>query len=55
MKIDATIQTLAKIRQSVDTWAPQAIASPDALIADLNDIYVASAENRDFDQLFEYL
>ena len=54
MEIDDTIQTLAKVRQSIDTWIPQATTRPDALIADLNDRYVASTENRDFDELFEY-
>ena len=54
MEIDDTIQTLAKIRQAIDTWVPQRTARPDALIADLNDLYVASTENRDFDELFEF-
>lgn len=54
MKIDGTIQTLAKVRQSIDTWVPQRTARPDALIADLNNLYVGSTENRDFDGLFEY-
>jgi hypothetical protein len=54
MEIDDTIQTLVKIRQSIDSRVPQTTTRPDALIADLNDLYVASAENRDFDELFEY-
>jgi hypothetical protein len=54
MEIDDTIQTLAKIRQAIDTWVPQRTTRPDALIADLNDLYVASTENRDFDELFEF-
>ena len=54
MKIDDTIQTLAGIRQAIDKWVPQTTTRPDALIADLNDLYVASTENRDFDGLFEY-
>lgn len=54
MRIDDTIQTLIKVRQSIDTWAPQRTTRPDALIADLNDLYVGSTENRDFDELFEY-
>jgi hypothetical protein len=53
MEIDNTIQTLARVRQSVDKWVPQTTTRPDALIAHLNDLYVASAENRDFDGLFE--
>jgi hypothetical protein len=54
MEIDDTIQTLAKVRQSIDTWVPQTTTRPDAFIADLNDLYVGSTENRDFDELFEY-
>ncbi len=54
MEIDDTIQTLAKTRQAIDTWVPQRTTRPDALIADLNDLYVASTENRDFDELFEF-
>lgn len=54
MEIDNTIQTLVRIRQFVDTWVPRRTTRPDALIADLNDLYVTSTENRDFDELFEY-
>jgi hypothetical protein len=54
MEIDDTIQTLARIRQCLETRVPQTTTRPDALIADLNDLYVASTENRDFDELFEY-
>ena len=54
MEIDDTIQTLVKIRRSIDKWALQTTSRPDALIADLNDLYVGSTENRDFDELFEY-
>ena len=54
MRIDDTIQTLVKVRQSIGTWVPQRTTRPDALIADLNDLYVGSTENRDFDELFEY-
>ncbi|OHB62116.1 MAG: hypothetical protein A2Y76_04660 [Planctomycetes bacterium RBG_13_60_9] len=54
MEIDDTIQTLARIRQAIDKWVPRTATRPDALIADLNDLYVASTENRDFDELFEY-
>jgi hypothetical protein len=54
MEIDDTIQTLAQIRQSLDARVPQTITRPDALIADLNDLYVASTENRDFEELFQY-
>ena len=54
MRIDDTIQTLVKVRQSIDTWVPQRTTRPDALIADVNDLYVGSTENRDLDELFEY-
>jgi len=54
MRIDDTIQTLVRVRQSIDTWVPQTGTRPDALIADLNDLYVGSTENREFDELFEY-
>jgi len=54
MEIDETIQTLAKVRQSIDTWVPQRTTRPDALIADLNDLYVASNKNLGMDELFEY-
>jgi len=54
MEIDDTIQTLVKIRQSTDRWAPQRTTSPDALIAGLNNLYVECAENRSLDELFEY-
>ena len=54
MEIDDTIQTLTKIRQSLDTRIPPTTTRPDALIAGLNDLYVASTENRDFEELFEY-
>lgn len=39
MEIDDTIQALTKIRQSIDTWVPQTSTRPDALLADLNDLY----------------
>ena len=54
MEIDDTIQMLAKIRQSIDKWAPRETTRPDALIGDLNDLYVASSKNRSMDELFEY-
>jgi len=54
MEIENTIQSLVKVRQSIDTWVPRRTTRPDALIADLNDLYIASTENRDFDELFEY-
>lgn len=54
MEIEDTIQTLVKVRQSIDKWVPQRTTHPDALIADLNDLYVASTQNRSLNELFEY-
>ena len=54
MEIDDTIQTLTKIRQSIDKWIPHRRTCPDALIADLNDLYFESTMNRDMEDLFEY-
>jgi hypothetical protein len=33
MSIDDTIQTLVKVRQSIDPWVPERTTRPDALIA----------------------
>jgi hypothetical protein len=52
VEIDDTIQVLVRMRESVDKWAPRTTTRPDALIADLNDLYVSATENRDFDELF---
>jgi hypothetical protein len=54
MDIDDTIRALGRIRQSIDRWAPREAVRPDVLIADLNDLYVGSTENRDFNELFVY-
>lgn len=54
MNMDDTIQALRTIRQSIDTWVPRRTTRPDALIADLNELYVESIKNRDMDDLFEY-
>jgi hypothetical protein len=54
MEIDNTIEALVQVRQSIDAWVPKRTTRPDALIADLNDLYMASTKNRDFDELFEY-
>jgi hypothetical protein len=54
MEISDTIQMLTKICQSIDTWAPRKTTRPDALIADLNDLYVASSKNGSMEELFEY-
>ena len=53
-EVDDTIQMLCGIRQSIDRWVPQTTTRPDALIAHLNDLYAASTENRDFDELLEW-
>jgi len=53
MEIENTIQTLTRIRQSIDTWVPKQTTSPDALIEYLNDLYITAAEDSDFDDLFE--
>ena len=53
-EIDNTIEALVQVRQSIDAWVPKRTTRPDALIADLNDLYMASTKNRDFDELFEY-
>jgi hypothetical protein len=54
MEIEDTIQTLVKIRQAIDKWVPRTTTRPDALIADLNDLYVESTQNRGLDELFEH-
>jgi hypothetical protein len=53
MGIDDTIQVLVKVRAGIDKSGPQTTERPDALIAGLNDLYIASTGNRDFDELFE--
>ncbi len=54
MEIDDTIQTLTQVSQLIDRWVVRTTTRPDALIADLNDLYIASVKNRSFDELFEY-
>ncbi len=54
MEIDDTIQALVRIHQSIDSWVARTTTRPDVLIADLNDLYVASTDNRSLDDLFEY-
>jgi hypothetical protein len=54
MNIDDTIGTLMRIRQAIERGIPQTISRPDRLIAALNELYVQSVENREFDELFEY-
>jgi hypothetical protein len=54
MEIDDTIQTLVRVRQSIETWTPRRTTRPDALIADLNDLYVAATKDRGMEELFAY-
>jgi hypothetical protein len=46
MEIDDTIQALVKVRAGIDKRGPQTAKRPDALIADLNDLYIASTKDR---------
>jgi hypothetical protein len=55
MKIDDTVQTLAQVRQSIDSWVPRTAARSEVLIADLNELYVASTDSRSMEDLFEYI
>jgi hypothetical protein len=52
VEISDTIQMPARIRRSIDTWVPHRTTRPDALIADLDDAYRASTQNRSMDELF---
>lgn len=54
MEIKETINALGAIHHSIDRGVPQTNTSPDALVAYLNDIYIRSSENPEFDELFEY-
>jgi hypothetical protein len=54
MVIDDAIQTLTRIYQSIDKGIPKTVASPDALINHLNNLYSESTEGLDLDGLFEY-
>ncbi|MBN1126843.1 MAG: hypothetical protein JXA82_17690 [Sedimentisphaerales bacterium] len=54
MEIEDTVQILIRIRQAIDKWTSQTSTLPDALINNLNDLYIRSTKNRDFDELFEY-
>jgi hypothetical protein len=54
MNIDDTMATLTRIRGAIDKRIPRTITRPDGLTAALNELYVQSVENRDFDELFEY-
>lgn len=54
MEIQDTINALRAIDQSIIEGVPQTNTSPDALVAYLNDLYIRSSENPEFDELFEY-
>ena len=54
MGIDETIGSLARLRQSIDKGIRRTITRPDALVADLNELYIESSGNRGLDELFEY-
>jgi hypothetical protein len=54
MEIGDTIQALMAVRRAIDQGILKTVTRPDALVADLNDLYVGSTENREFDELFEY-
>lgn len=54
MEINDTIQALSEVRQLADKWVGRTATRPDALIANLNDVYMASAKDCSFEELFEY-
>ena len=54
MVIDDAIQTLTKIYQSIDQGIPKTVASPDALVNHLNDLYGDSCEGLTSEELFAY-
>jgi len=54
MPIDDTIETLAKIRQSIDQGIPKTSTSPDALVNHLNDLYGDSGDGLTSRELFAY-
>ena len=54
MKIDDTIETLTKVCRAIGKGISRSIMRPDALVAALNELYVRSVENREFDELLEY-
>lgn len=54
MEIKDSINALRAIHESIDKGVPQTNTSPDALVAYLNDVYIRSSENPEFDELFEY-
>jgi hypothetical protein len=54
MVIDDAIQTLNKIYESIDNGIPKTVASPDALVNYLNDLYGESCEDLTSEELFVY-
>jgi hypothetical protein len=54
MDIKESINALRAIHHSIGRGVPQTNTSPDALVAYLNDLYIRSSENPEFDELFEY-
>ena len=54
MAIDDAIQTLTMIYRSIDQGIPKTIASPDALVNHLNDLYGDSCEGLTSEELFAY-
>jgi hypothetical protein len=54
MPIVDTIETLAKIRQSIDQGIPKTSTSPDALVNHLNDLYGDSGDGLTSRELFAY-
>ena len=54
MVIDDTIQTLAKINQSINKGVPKKVTRPDALVNYLNDLYSDSCEGFTLEELFAY-
>jgi hypothetical protein len=54
MAVDDTIKTLTKIYQSIDQGIPTTVASPDALVNHLNDLYGEACEGLTSEELFTY-
>jgi hypothetical protein len=54
MAIDDTIRELTKIYQSIEQGIPRTVASPDALVSHLNDLYGESRDDLNSRELFTY-
>ena len=54
MAIDDTIRELTKIYQSIEQGIPRTVASPDALVSHLNDLYGESTNDLNSSELFTY-